>query len=574
MQLYKKRNKIAKRKNKILVNTSYFIFLQLFVILYTIIRVFLMNIYLTSFNFGLLNLVISIAPITLLFMNASQSKSSFIFYKYSLRKDYVTLSSLLNEQISEIRKSAIPTIIEITLLILFSAFLVKSPGLNWYSSSLLILSSTVEFLSYTIIVPYVKWYLNSIYKNYIYDGIMLLFSTILNLISFLIIGLYGNGHIIFNGVTVELSKVYITIIVSMLLSFTAFFTNITLFILRKKFMPWFVRKKGVKIHFFNKSLLGYLYQDSLAFIASFMIPIILYIFTIFIHLATSISGIYYSYLTFARAILMIATIISSLKPYLAKKIIEDDKESIFLLNRLIYSIGLFLILFVVLDVIIVVPYVMVLSNTYFSFWISFLMGINILFYALKSIDENFIFVHGKPEKYFLLTLYEIIIGILALVIGFCVIFYINEFTNNVMNILYCLLICETCLRFSKYCLNIWYLIKKIYKIKFSNYIRQYYKLHLALILFILAILLFLIYSNVASSQNNLFTNDIKISYFSHSNIDILFNDNIHMINWGSLIFFTIFVDVIYFTLVVFYFYMFENNFVQKIKTMIKLKNIH
>lgn len=556
-------------KKKVLINTSLFMLMQFLIVLYALIRVFLINIYLGVTNFGLLNLMISIAPISTILISGVQVKSMYVLYQYSLKKNYLKINEIINNQINEIRKYSYVSIAIVIIFMVFSFFLFKSPQLSGWIIILFILSATIQLLSYGIIVPYVEWYLNSVYKNYIYDAISICFSTILNALIFTIILLFGFKVIIFNNVNSAIGSIYITLIISFLLTAKVYLTNILLFFNRKKYMPWFKRDKNIKNNDFKKITFWYFLHEILAFVAVLMIPIVLYILSIFVNLSTSIAGIYYSYLTFAKLITIIGLLLSSLRPYLAK--IFFNKNNLFQLNQLIYKIGFFLILFLSLNLIIISPYIMIFSNSYFSFTISFLMIINVLLFSLKSIDENFIFIHGKPEKYSFLTLYEIIIGLLALIIGFSIIFFIPMFSHNILNILYCLIICEIILRISKYILNVFYLNKYVYKISLRIYLQEYYKIYLFFIVYMIVISLFLVYSSLPITQDNIFTNNVFLSYFSLESIEILYNNKIDLISWPNLILFLFFINVFYIISVGIFLKFYDKNVIMLVKNILKKK---
>lgn len=553
--------------NGVFLNTLLFALMQIFIISYSIIRFVLMDIYVGVTNYGLLSLIITVAPIAVVFISASQAKSLYVLYKFTLAKDYINLNKMINEQINEMKKNSFISLFSVIGLMIFSYFLVKSPELTNLISLLLVFAATIELLSMGIIVPYVQWYLNSIYKNYIFDFFSLIFSTIFNLISFLIIGLYGAHIFTFNAIHSK-GDVYITLIVSFLISIRNLSTNLVLLFLRKKWMPWFKRIKSQKNNFLDKNYLSYLGHDFLAWIAGLLIPIVLYIFSTFIPLATSIAGIYYSYMTFAKFIIFTSMILGSLKPYLAAFFQQDNQNKLFELNYIIYKCGFFLMLFFSFNLIIIIPYIMIFTKSYFSFILAFLMIINIFISGLKSIDENFIYLHGKPEKYIYLTLIEIIVGIISMIIGFSIIFTIQFFLNNIMNILYCLIICEIILRFTKYNINIYYLNKFVYKISFKKYIKEYYKLYIIFCLFIITVSLVLSLSIISKDQSAIFTNNITLKVYSKENINLLFIDDINLINWKDLFCFWFILNLFFLSIIFIYLYFFDKNYLQEIMRII------
>lgn len=573
-QYNSKSKKSLKKKNEIIINSLFFIVMQVMIIVYTIIRVFMMNIYVGVNNYGLLSLIITISPIAVVFITASQSKSLYVLYNYALKKDYNNLNVTINQQINEIKKSSLISIISVVGLMLFSYFLVKSPGMSNFVSLLLVVASTIELLSVGLIVPYVQWYLNAIYKNYIFDFFSTIFSTLFNLLSFVIIGLYGAHVINFHNLTEEISSTYITLIVSFLLSFKYWVTNSVLLLFKKKWMPWFKRNKKIKGNIFSHESMAYFWHELLAFIAGLMIPIVLYIFTAFIPLATSLSGIYYSYMTFIKLMVIVGLILSSLRPYIAKVFENESKQKLFKINNLMYEIGFFVCIWIGFNLIIIVPYIMIFTHNLFSFIISFLMVINVLIYALKSIDENFIYLHGKPEKYVFLTLFEIIIGLCSMIIGFFIIFFTPSLLLNVLNIIYCLIICETILRFGKYCANIFYLNKFVYEISMKDYFKAYYKLHIFFLLFIISISLFIIFGNLGYNQEIVFTNKYTLNIYSKNNISMLFNDNIRNISWRNLITFWFFANIFFISILCSYYFVFENDKTMKLINIYKKNILH
>ena len=90
--------KTSKDRRKVIINLFLYYGLRFFLIGYGIIRIFLINIYLGVTNFGLFNVMMLITPISLFLISACESKANYILYEYSLKKNYVMVNKLLNEQ--------------------------------------------------------------------------------------------------------------------------------------------------------------------------------------------------------------------------------------------------------------------------------------------------------------------------------------------------------------------------------------------------------------------------------------------------------------------------------------------
>ncbi|MBQ3621216.1 hypothetical protein II941_00060 [bacterium] len=81
--------------------------------------------------------------------------------------------------------------------------------------------------------------------------------------------------------------------------------NVILNLQKKKYMPWFKREKVGKVQLFTKNNLSYIAFELLAQLSMGLIPLSFFILSIFVHLATMLSGIYYSYMTFVLVISML-----------------------------------------------------------------------------------------------------------------------------------------------------------------------------------------------------------------------------------------------------------------------------
>lgn len=521
-------------KKKILINVFLYYGLRFFVIIYAIIRLYLINVYLGVANLGLLNIMMLIAPISLFLITTCQYKSNFILYKYSLKKDYVQVNHIINEQIKEMRIYALISIVFLAGFMAISYFFVNSPGINHFTSCLLVFSNSIGTLSYGLVLPYVAWYLNSIYLNYINDFWEIFFATFLNIIVFIIVPLFGIHVIVFPNTSYAQSATYMTLIIAFLLSIRFLFVNIVLNWAKKKYMPWFKKERKIKINLFSKNNLGYILQQFLTTLATSLIPLIFFIFTTFIHLTTSISGVYYSYMNFVLIIGLLSWIVAAVKPYLAKFMLNNNRMQIYKLNQILSFLFIYLGMILLINFIIVSPYIMVFVKSYFNFWIAFLLGMCTYFLCIKSIDEAFIYLDGKPEKYWRLTIYEILAGIISLVISFCVIFFNDNLKDNVINILYGLIFSEMFMNLAKYVFNIIYLNKHVYNCSVKRFIRDYWSIYVFAISSLIFIICTLALSPYISQTQGIFTTNIQIPIYSYININSLFINNISAINFGDL----------------------------------------
>lgn len=521
-------------KTKVLINLFLYYGLRIFVLSYGMIRIFLINIYLGVSNFGLLNIMMLIAPMSLFLISAFQAKSNYILYKYSLVDDYKSLNIIINEQIKQMRVSTYISLFFLGGLMVLSYFLVNSPGLSHLTACLLIFVNSIGILSLGIVLPYVQWYLNSLNLNYIYDSWEIIFSTIFNIISFILIILFGLHTIVFRNTTYEQGSTYIILIVTFLLTLRLILANIVLNFQKKKYMPWFKKIKVGKIVYFSKNNRGYIFQQFLGSFATLFIPITFFILTTFVRLTTMLSGIYYSYTTFVLIITLLGWCIAAIKPYLAKRMINSNAGDIYQLNKLLSALFIFIGSLLLIDFIIISPYIMIFSKSYFSFWFAFLIGMLSLLLIIKSVDEAFIYLDGRPEKYWKLTIYEIIIGLIAIIISLIVVFMVHAYAKNALNLLYAIMFSELIMRFSKYIINIIYLNKVVYHVSFVKFIRDYWSIYLYWVIVVLFIICFLSINQYLISLQAKYTNNNVLAIFDNGSIDLIINDNIHLINYGDV----------------------------------------
>ena len=84
---------------------------------------------------------------------------------------------------------------------------------------------------------------------------------------------------------------------------------------------------------------------------------------------------------------------------MAKYVINNTPRKVYDFNKLLSSIFIFLGILLLINFVIVSPYIMVFSKSYFCFWFAFIIGLNNLVSTVKIVEEAFIYLDGKPEKY-------------------------------------------------------------------------------------------------------------------------------------------------------------------------------
>lgn len=563
--------KVSNSDKKLLLKNLFFILvLRIFIIIYTIVRIILINRYIGVENYGLLNIMISIAPLALVLINGTQSKSMYALYKFSLKKKYDQLNIIIAQQVKEMRYYSLISWLFVLFLMLISYFFFSSPGLNGYIAALLVLANSIEFLSFGIIVPITYWYLNSIYKNYIYDIFSIFFSTVANILSFIIIYLYGTHIISFLDVSYATGSTYVVLITSILLSFRYFLSNAVLNIFKKKYMSWYKRKK-IKYNIFNKNSTGYIFHQFLGNIVGLILPVCFFIFSLFYINMTTISGIYYSYYTFITPISFLTFIISSLRPYIARIFFKNDnnfesKETLLLVNKLLFKLLFIIILILQFNYVLLSPYLVLLTKSYFNFVIPFLLSFNIVMASLKSINEDFIYVHGKPEKYFILPLYELFFALIIFTCGFLCFYMTGYLSDNLLNILIILLICDFLTKTSKFVLNTIYVNKNIFDINFVKYLSLYWSYFLFFIIYIIGIALILKYEYFFINQQFLLSKNEIVT--TKNDIITSLNFNYNEISWKNVICLIVFSNLIFIPLILLYFYFLDNDEYKFVKKML------
>ncbi|MBO6073215.1 hypothetical protein J6P59_06475 [bacterium] len=126
---YKQFDKKFSDAKSITANSLITLFLKVLVITYGFIRVFLINKYLGVSSYGVLNIMMTITPLALIFITGSNDHSIFRILK-SKDKDKKELRRIINEQIIEMRKSAVISFFLVILLMLCGAFIFKSTNLQ------------------------------------------------------------------------------------------------------------------------------------------------------------------------------------------------------------------------------------------------------------------------------------------------------------------------------------------------------------------------------------------------------------------------------------------------------------
>ena len=552
---YKEFNQKNDDAKLIFVNTIITFALKIFVLTFGLIRVFLINKFLGISNYGILNIMMAVTPFALIFISGSNDYSIFRILK-NKNGNKTNLNKIMNEQIAEMHKSAILSLFFVVLLMIIAAFVFKSNNLETWMTVLFILSNSLDLLMFAFIVPYTQWYLNAKYKNYIFESWNILFATLVNLISFILISLFGIGVIHFNNTDYQLGALYILLCVNFLLSFRVFLSAFILNLMKRKYIPWFKREKTKNKLFKKKNqLYGYIFHLLLALLAVNIIPIILFIISSFIPNITTLSGIYFSYITFFAMFIILHSLILSIVPFLENKLKKNIKE----INDLIFSINFLMIIFLIILYVGTIPFFSLIVNNYFNYYLILFLLISFSIFSLKSIDENIIYLDGKPQKYLWLTFFEIVIALISNLIGFLIIFNIKILTKNCLNILYCLVISDLFARLFKYFANIYYLSKIVYKCKFYFLLKNKIVYYLIYIFTFIFIIIFMT-SKFSHNVEMKYTSPLPEIFSNNFDLKNYINDDLKNVNWCSVILITLIIDVGYLFTISYLVYIFDKRF--------------
>lgn len=143
-------------RKKIILNLVLYYGFRIFVLVFGIIRTFLITIFLGITNYGLLNIMIMVAPVSLFLISACQEKSNVVLYKYALTNNYEMLNKIISEQMKEMRLYAFISIFFLAIMVVISYFFVNSIGLTKLIACLLVIGSSIALLSNVLILPYVQ----------------------------------------------------------------------------------------------------------------------------------------------------------------------------------------------------------------------------------------------------------------------------------------------------------------------------------------------------------------------------------------------------------------------------------
>ena len=549
-----KKNTNKKFNIRLVINNSLItLLLKVFVLSYGIIRTFLINKYLGVSSFGILNIMMTFTPLALIFISASNDYSIFRVLKNKNSNKNI-LNRIINEQIIEIRKSGIISLFFVGLLMVMASFVFKSNYLTNWMTILFIASNSIDILMFAFVVPYTQWYLNANYKNYIYEFLNILLSTLANLASFILISLFGIGIIYFNNTNHETGALYILLCVNFLLGFRVGLSTLILNLMKRKYLPWF-KKEKIKNNFFKKNqLYSYILRSIVVSIAASIIPIILFVISSFIPNISTLSGIYFSYWIFFSVFGIIQSVTASLVPFLENKLNTNIKE----INHLIFSINFLIIIFLAIFYVGVVPFFSLIINNYLSFYLILILLFSFSILALNTIDENLIYLDGRPEKYLWLTFFEIIITLISDTIGFLIIFHVQTLIQNSLNILFCLTISDLLARLFKHFANIYYLSKIVYRCKtfllFKNKL-IYYFIYIITFVFIVIFMTSKFANNIEAKYTlplpGIFSKNLELKQY--------INDDLKNINWSGVILITLFVDITYLALICYLVYIFDKN---------------
>ncbi|MGL4948559.1 MAG: hypothetical protein ACRC42_04215 [Mycoplasma sp.] len=231
---------------KTMINAIVGISLALLMIIFNLVRTALTTQAFGIDSLGLLTIVVGILPYIATGHSGLSSVGTANLYNSVHLKDYARA----NKEISNLRPQYYSFggfYLILTLIIAFSfPFIISGNGviqvsgggseIQWYESTLFVLSNVVELFTSYFILPISVFLLFIAKKSYIANLFSIGFTIILNAIIFTIFGLVING-------TIELSFIMMNVIIFCILGSKMIFVLGCLYYYRKKLFSWYKRVK-------------------------------------------------------------------------------------------------------------------------------------------------------------------------------------------------------------------------------------------------------------------------------------------------------------------------------------------
>ena len=169
-------------------------------------------------------------------------------------------------------------------------------------------------------------------------------------------------------------------------------------------------------------------------------------------------------------------------------------------------------------------------------------------------------------------MYQIIFGLIFVICGTLVVFLDNQFSSNILNLLYVLTVSQIFMYLFKYIINLMYLNRNYYHLNFLKYLKDFWKLYSYLILIIAVIIITILLSKYITYLSVKFTNQISIGLYSNTSINTIFKDNIKDINYAAFFITLIIINVILVVCTTFYLKKINPNLLIFIKNTLLKKN--
>ncbi len=388
--------KLAKLNNKNMtprkisyLNVSVGVFTNLIMLCMTLIRVFLINSFLSTSDYGLLSIALSLIPYI---ASTLTSVTSFapLYWMDSFNKNDLEKTNAEMSQIQYIwRKRFIYFILQSLFLSLIFPFLIGDfrTGTAWLNA-LLVFSNTLGTSLMYIILPTELIILTIMQKNYLRQVFATLAVLISNIFIFIYIPLEGIYHFF------KITSVWNLIIIALLQGLSNLFVTGIGRLMRQKIIPWYKYDKNVnQVSIEVKNKLRFLLTE--AIIAQLVVNtdlIILAIYNNFNVDSFEIAGRYSLYMMGFNAILTMLNMIISAPMYtFASLYIKNDNKIDSNLNSLYEEAGAsigFISALISVPLIPLVASILGSKNEYYDVWISLVVGITIYVQACRGPLEN------------------------------------------------------------------------------------------------------------------------------------------------------------------------------------------
>ncbi|WP_027124132.1 hypothetical protein [Mycoplasmoides pirum] len=440
---------------KIALKNTYISFIvNIISLVVSFLTAYITNQFLGTSNYGFLNIATAMIPYVTLILGTINTITVYRLYEPLSKKNYVLANELMQRSLYEYRTRGSIAFISLLILALVYPFAINIGNTTdgWISTCIILAAGFSSFFSF-LFSPIYQQVLSVERKGYLLQIFDLIGKIFFNAIF---IGIVVANHT-YNFIG---ENKWLLILSAFSANLVGSFGIIVAFVLRKKFVPWFVPKMSKK-NLGDNSIRRQIIAD--AFISQFITNTSFFIFGIYgffssPEIAATLAGIFANYFVIKNSISSIMSIIAGTPSMSYARIFHTENKEYVKFAYKTYDYFCFILAMIaMLYVMFCSPYLISfivndtttnansflpqvqpigwptpndLLNNSFNLWIGLLVSISCFIELSRSAPENNKSITGEYKWKFKFALVEAIINVSLSIINTIIAFYFPKLLNG------------------------------------------------------------------------------------------------------------------------------------------------